>query len=223
MNKEQLIIANWKSFGSSEIISSFLKNFQNSKNLFLKIIFSPPACYFHLFNNNYILASQEISHNKDSTSSTGQLTCKILHDFNIKYAIIGHFEQRALNTFSIILEKMDYLLKNDIIPIFCISDINEFSTIQEKFLNFQDKTLIIAYEPIESIGTGEVNIETIKEKILFLQEKKINKNLKIIYGGSVNSYNIKKLKNELNVDGFIIGSASQDINSFNNIINLMHE
>ena len=79
------------------------------------------------------------------------------------------------------------------------------------------KNVIIAYEPVWAIGTGLIpstkdlfsSVEFIKDKI---------KNIKILYGGSVAPNNIKELKNIDNIDGFLIGGASQDPKKFIDII-----
>ena len=81
----------------------------------------------------------------------------------------------------------------------------------------KSKNILIAYEPVWSIGTGIIP----KQKELFdtitFIKKKI-KNLKVLYGGSVNSNNINQLKSIENIDGFLIGGASQDHKKFIDII-----
>ena len=79
------------------------------------------------------------------------------------------------------------------------------------------KSIIIAYEPVWSIGTGLIPKQTdLLETINFI--KKITMNCKVLYGGSVNPKNISELKTINNIDGFLIGGASQDPNKFIDII-----
>jgi len=80
------------------------------------------------------------------------------------------------------------------------------------------KNLLVAYEPIWSIGTGKVpNVSDIYEmhdhikKIVF---KKTNKKIRVLYGGSVNVENIHRILNIINVDGVLVGGASLKVKDF---------
>ena len=79
--------------------------------------------------------------------------------------------------------------------------------------------IIIAYEPVWSIGTGLIpKPSDLIKSISFIKKKLGKKPSKILYGGSVNSDNINQLKNINTIDGFLIGGASQDPNKFIDII-----
>ena len=78
-------------------------------------------------------------------------------------------------------------------------------------------SLIIAYEPVWSIGTGIIpKSDDLFKTISFI--KKVKKNYKVLYGGSVNPKNINQLKSINNIDGYLIGGASQDPKKFIDII-----
>ena len=79
------------------------------------------------------------------------------------------------------------------------------------------KNIIIAYEPVWSIGTGLIQKSSeLSKTITFI--KKENKKYKVLYGGSVNPKNINELRFVDNIDGFLIGGASQDSKKFIDII-----
>ncbi len=79
--------------------------------------------------------------------------------------------------------------------------------------------IIIAYEPVWSIGTGHVpKFEDLSKSILFIKDRFSKKSPKILYGGSVNGNNIDKLKDINSLDGFLIGGASQNSKKFIDII-----
>ena len=79
------------------------------------------------------------------------------------------------------------------------------------------KDIIIAYEPVWSIGTGLIpKPNDLYETVNFIK-KKMKKN-KVLYGGSVNPKNINNLKSINNIDGYLIGGASQDPKKFIDII-----
>jgi triosephosphate isomerase len=87
----------------------------------------------------------------------------------------------------------------------------------------KSNNILLAYEPTWSIGTGVIpKIDDLKKDIMFIK-KNLNKmfkndNVKILYGGSVNSNNILDLKKINDIDGFLIGGASQSPNKFIDII-----
>jgi len=79
--------------------------------------------------------------------------------------------------------------------------------------------LIVAYEPVWSIGTGIIpKSNDLYDVINFIKKKIKNKSVKVLYGGSVNNKNIHELKKIKNLDGFLIGGASQDPKKFIDII-----
>ena len=161
---------------------------------------------------------------------TGSINSIMLKNVGAKYVIIGHSENRqAGETDKLINLKVKSALKSGLKVIFCIGE-----TLKQKrkkrtkqVLNKQiklglnkinnHKKILIAYEPVWSIGTG-----LIPKRNELLQTitsiKSIKRNFKVLYGGSVNPKNINELKSINNIDGFLIGGASQDPNKFIDII-----
>ena len=238
-NKYMYFIANWKMFGVLNSVNSlnnvikFFKNFKKKK--LIKIIYCPPITLINpmkrKFRSSKIeVGAQNTHENENYGPFTGAVNSKMLKDVGAKYVIIGHSENRQLGeTNKLINLKIKSALKIGLKVIFCVGE-----TLQEKkkkvtkrVLNKQIKMglnkirlkndILIAYEPVWSIGTGVIpkQNELIKT-IDFI--KKIEKNLKILYGGSVNSKNIQELKFINNIDGFLIGGASQDSKKFIDII-----
>ena len=79
--------------------------------------------------------------------------------------------------------------------------------------------IIIAYEPVWSIGTGVIpKSEDLRKSVSFIKSKFRKKSPKVLYGGSVNANTITELKNISMIDGFLIGGASQDSKKFIDII-----
>ena len=152
----------------------------------------------------------------------------MIKNLGAKYIIIGHSENRAAgDTDSAINKKIYSALKSNLSVIFCIGE--TLSQKRKKLTNTilksqiinglrnlkTSKKIILAYEPVWSIGSGIIpkNSELLKN-ILFIKKilKKISmlKNTKILYGGSVNPKNIKVLNNIDELDGYLIGGASQN-------------
>ena len=154
----------------------------------------------------------------------------MLKNVGAKYIIIGHSENRQSGeTNKLINLKIKSALKSGLKVIFCIGE-----TLKEKrkkntkqVLNKQislglnkvknKNKVIIAYEPIWSIGSGLIpKSNDLFDTINFIKTK--IRNSKVLYGGSVNPKNINELKSINNIDGFLIGGASQDPKKFIDII-----
>lgn len=176
-------------------------------------------------------------------SFTGEVSVINLNDIGCEYCIIGHSESRE-NLKEInadISEKLENLFDYEISPIICVgeeeSDYNENKTISvlekqlEPIFNKIKETpnipeyleICVAYEPVWSIGTGKTaktsHLETIFAWLNDIAQKKTKHiNWKLIYGGSINYENIKKLKKIEFVDGFLIGGASLSFQEFEKIV-----
>ena len=238
-NKYIYFIANWKMFGNLKSLNSlhkvikFLRTFQ--KNKFAKIIYCPPSTLIRpmskkIKNSKIIVGAQNCHENETFGAFTGYINSSMLKNVGAKYVIIGHSENRKTGeTNKLINLKIKSALRSGLKVIFCIGE-----TLQEKrkkitkqVLNKQiklglnkiksQKKILIAYEPVWSIGTGLIPKSTeLFDTINFI--KKNYKKYKVLYGGSVNSKNINELKSINNIDGFLIGSASQDTKKFIDII-----
>ena len=187
------------------------------------IILCPTFMNINLtYGNKIILGSQNVS--KDENGAfTGEISASQLHDSGVKYTIVGHSERREYQkeTLEDIHEKMNRLFENDITPILCIGESLEerkSNQVREKLdieilsaikglTSEQKKKIIVAYEPIWSIGTGKIpTIEEIEETFGFI--KKVLPNNKILYGGSANEKNIDELKKSKLIDGYLLGGLS---------------
>ena len=161
---------------------------------------------------------------------TGSVNSSMLKSVGAKYVIIGHSENRqAGETDRLINLKIKSALKSGLRVIFCIGETLKAKRkkITKSVLNRQikaglkniknNKKIIIAYEPVWSIGTGIIpKSDDLFKTISFIKKEK--KNYKVLYGGSVNPKNINQLKSINNIDGYLIGGASHDPKKFIDII-----
>lgn len=164
-----------------------------------------------------LLGSQNVSKN-NTGAYTGEISAKDLKSYGVKYSIVGHSERREYQkeTNEDIKEKIIKLIENDITPILCIGESKEQrennsykEVLKEELFILKDinKDVIIAYEPIWSIGTGIIptNDEIIE---VFELIKSIRPNSKVLYGGSANNDNIDTLKQIDLIDGYLLGGLS---------------
>ncbi|MFC1613400.1 triose-phosphate isomerase [Patescibacteria group bacterium] len=175
---------------------------------------------------------------------TGEIAVSMLKEVKVEYVIVGHSERRRyLNeTDEMIHKKLKLLAEEKITPILCIGETFDERTANQKdyvivrqlikalegikFLD--DQKLIIAYEPIWVIGTGQavepeeanLSAKMIKTALLdIFSQKFIDNNIKVIYGGSVSSKDAKDFLSQENIDGALIGTASWNAEEFLRIIN----
>mgnify|MGYP002845823266 CR=1 FL=1 len=238
-NKYMYFIANWKMFGGLNSLNSlhnvikFYKSFKKKRNT--KIIFCPPSTLIRpmskkLKNSQIEVGAQNCHEQLTYGPYTGSINSKMLKNVGAKYVIIGHSEVRySGDTDRLINLKIKNAIQSGLKVIFCIGETlkEKKSKNTKKVLNKQIKLglnkirnkdkVIIAYEPIWSIGTGIIPKPDELSKIINFIKSKIKDN-KILYGGSVNPKNINELKSINNIDGYLIGGASQDSKKFIDII-----
>jgi len=238
-NKYMYFIANWKMFGKlSTLISlnkviKFLKNFKKSN--ITKIIYCPPSTLISpmskkITNSKIQVGAQNCHESLTYGASTGSINPEMLKNVGAKYVILGHSENRGSGeTDKLINAKIKSATKSGLKVIFCIGETlsQKRKKITKKILSKQialglqkvkkRKNIVIAYEPVWSIGTGVIpKPDELFGTINFIKKKV--RNIKVLYGGSVNPKNINELKLIKNIDGFLIGGASQDPKKFIDII-----
>jgi len=244
-----IIVANWKMNKDVKeanlFLEEFLLNMSWCNNQNLEILIAPPFPILShvkglIFNRSmdYKLdvCSQNCNHNNEG-AFTGEVSAKMLKSIGVNFGIVGHSERRQYfhETDDILLKKIEICFKNDLTPIFCFGESQQERS-SGKFLNIIQKQLlvlkeipeknrekiILAYEPVWAIGTGNTpTVEEIEQIHSFT--KNIFKNSKILYGGSLNSLNAKEILSLSYVDGGLIGGASLNASEFISIIRVANE
>ena len=238
-------IGNWKMFGIPKSIkilnkiNSFYSKDRNRKKY--RVIITPPfiliesyAKYFK--KKNILIGSQNCYHKDLFSSNTAAISPYMLKSVGAKFVIIGHSDNRQEGDTDLMLkEKIKYALKNNLKVVFCIGE-NKYEKKKKQTLivlkkqlikvlekNFNINNIIVAYEPIWSIGTGKIPT-SFELKITTIHIKKVLKdifkknNSKVLYGGSVDGNNVGMFKEIKEIDGFLIGGASKSSKKFIDII-----
>ena len=239
-NKYMYFIANWTMFGDLRTLNSLDKVIKlsktNIKNKF-KLIYCPPNTLIRplskrLKKTNIDVGAQNCHESDNFGAYTGHVNSKMLKNVGAKFIILGHSENRQEGeTDKLINSKIKSAIKTGLKIIFCIGE-----TLKEKkskktnqvlarqikkgLKSIKNKSnIIIAYEPVWSIGTGLIpKPNDLIKSVSFIKSKFGKKSPKILYGGSVNSGNINQLKNISTIDGFLVGGASQNAKKFIDII-----
>ena len=243
-----MIIANWKCNGSKAMINewtnNFLSNYVETKKAFIGI--APPSIYIESLLGTKLSKLKEInigSQDIDISSGarTGAISSEMILDFDCKFSIIGHSERRQLfNERNDEIKQKILKIAKKTITILCVGETREenkndqtrdilkkqLEVVKDIELN---NSLVIAYEPVWAIGTGNTptpnNINEIHKFIKdVVQSTSYNSEYPmVLYGGSVNQENAKSFFKEEFVDGALIGGASLDGKEFANIINIFNE
>ena len=246
INRNMFFVANWKMFGRPsyykilEKINRYIV--RHKKNKSLNIVACVPNTLITLYSNKLKktlikVGAQNCSEFQNDGPYTGSVSGEMIKDAGAKYVIIGHSESREQgDTDKIIKNKIESAFKAGLQIIFCfgetLSEKNKKKTKQiirnqiqkaitnKKFL----KKILFAYEPVWSIGSNKIPKITelnyiIRDIKKFVKHTyKNNKKIKVLYGGSVNSLNIEKLKLINQIDGYLVGGASQSSKKFIDIL-----
>ena len=246
-NKMKYFIGNWKMFGipTSITILQKINRFIKSDRKFnkkYKIVITPPhtlvQSYAKFFLNQKIMIGAQNCYHKDNFgANTGAISPMMFKSIGAEYVIVGHSDNRSEgDTNEMLKNKVENALKNNLKVIFCIGENKtekknnktsqvlkkQITNVLEKKLNYKD--IIVAYEPIWSIGTGQIPEEKdLLKTTIFI--KKVLKNIfkkqnipSVLYGGSVDGENIGQFKSLNEIDGFLIGGASKSDKKFIDII-----
>ena len=240
-----MIIANWKANGDFESnkvwCNHFIARMSSISAKFSGI--APSHLHFnqiksYLKDYDIEIGFQDID--IEGGARTGSISPSMAIDSDCSFCLIGHSERREIfnEDNNIISKKYQILSKSNIKPVLCIGEsFTEFQAgkteqklqtqIQECIQgNISSENLIIAYEPIWAIGTGNTpkpkDVNTIHEFIKDVVQSASEKNLRpqVLYGGSVNKSNAADFFVEKNIDGALVGGASLDADIFSDIIEI---
>ncbi|EAI7059099.1 triose-phosphate isomerase [Campylobacter coli] len=207
---------------SFKIYTNILNQYLEAKND--DIIVFPPSIAFLENELNFIQGAQNF-YPCVNGAFTGELGKEHLDEFGIKCVLIGHSERRALGDENLIKAKFDFAKEHAYKIVFCIGEdlklknsnqTLDFLKKQLEVIDLDYKNLIIAYEPIYSIGSGvSAKKEDIAKVLEFLSSLT---QAPLLYGGSVNEDNIKDILNIKHCSGVLIGSAALKAENFIKLI-----
>ena len=238
-------IGNWKMFGVPKSINILNKinsfhSKDKNRNKY-RVIITPPytliESYAKYFKNKKIsIGSQNCYQKEQFSSNTAAVSPFMLRSVGAKYTLVGHSDNRGEGDTDLMLkDKVKYALKNNLKVVFCIGE-NKSEKKKKKTLsvlkrqltkvlekNFNKNNIIVAYEPIWSIGTGKIpTASELKKTTIHIKnvlENIFKKNSPaVLYGGSVDESNVKMFKEIKEIDGFLIGGASKSSKKFIDII-----
>jgi triosephosphate isomerase len=250
MSRTPLIVGNWKMNKTIKETKDFCRRLKNEltvqKNGPVEVAVAPPftalaAAAEAFLGSTIAVAAQDVFW-AESGAFTGEISPPLLADAGCRYAVIGHSERRQYfgENDESVNKKAVALMKAGLIPILCLGEsLKErqgglaFSVVERqtreglKDLGVQNPAdLVIAYEPVWAIGTGQTatpqqaqEIQAFLRKLLReLFSPAMAQGVRILYGGSVKPDNSAELMAMEDVDGALVGGASLDVQSFVEIV-----
>ena len=242
--RDKIVAGNWKmnnDLAQTEDLLASLK-LQTKEKPGVRVIVAPPFTnLYHAFDSlrksSIEVAAQNMNENKNG-AFTGEISAEMLTSVGVKTVILGHSERRSTfkETDEVLAKKVDAALENDMEVIFCCGeelkerkDGRHFDVVKEQLekglfhiSEEQWKKVVIAYEPVWAIGTGETaSPEQAQEMHAFIRKtigekygEGVANEVAILYGGSVKPANAKEIFAKKDVDGGLIGGASLKAEDF---------
>jgi len=247
-SEQPLVVGNWKM--NPQSVSMAIRLAKEIKKKIarthdVEIVITPPSVYLDAVRvirnekNLFKLGAQN-AHWEKLGAHTGEVSLSMLQSLDVEYVIIGHSERRkAGETNEEVHNKIQATIKQGMTAIVCVGEEKrDHGALYLNHIEQQIKTacaglskaklsqLVIAYEPIWAIGTGNnATPEDVHEMKLFIQktvsdiyDRNFAQKVRILYGGSVTSKNAEMLMEQGMVDGFLVGGASLHADEFNTII-----
>lgn len=244
---KKIIIANWKcnpttSKEAQKMISFLKQGLKKVKKA--EVVICPPFVYLasSKFQESRVKLGSQDCFWEEKGAFTGEISAKMLKDLGVKYVILGHSERRYIfgETSESVAKKVKAVLNLSLTPIVCIGetlqDRKETKTFQvieaqlkqslQGIAKNQINKVILAYEPVWAIGTGN-NCSSdealtvslfLRKLILNIAGRKAVQGLRILYGGSVSVDNaVEYLQND-SINGLLVGGASLDSKEFISIV-----
>jgi triosephosphate isomerase len=235
-----IIAGNWKMYKTQAQALEFLQVFkakldetEDFKEVLLCVPFTDLSVVSKILHGGIIRLGAQNIHWEAEGAFTGEISGQMLEEIGVDYVIVGHSERRQYFAESDRTVNLRLLAaqKAGLTPILCVGetkqqrDANQTEEViinQLKYAlpNVDQKRLVIAYEPIWAIGTGETCASTEANRVIKLIRSRLsNFDVTIQYGGSVKPDNIDEIMGQPEIDGVLVGGASLDPIGFARIVN----
>ncbi|QTD37439.1 triose-phosphate isomerase [Polaribacter batillariae] len=248
--RTKIVAGNWKMNNDKEQTKKLIKSLKKSiKKMPLKntrVIVSPTfvnlSSAVKKAENSKIEVVAQNMHQATNGAFTGEVSGDMLKAIGVKTVILGHSERRTYfgETDKNLAEKVNTVIDKEMETIFCFGELledrksdNHFAVVESQLnnalfhLEAKDwKNIILAYEPVWAIGTGETaSPEQAQEMHAFIRsiiekkyDAKVAEKVSILYGGSVKPTNAEEIFSKPDVDGGLIGGAALHVDDFTAII-----
>jgi triosephosphate isomerase (TIM) len=238
--RKVIIAGNWKMYKTqgeaSEFLMEFISQIDNvpeSREVVLCVPFTDLTIVNKSLHGNRIRLGAQNVHWEDCGAYTGEISASMLTEMGVRYVIVGHSERRQYfgETDETVNLRLQAAQKSGLIPILCVGETKQqrdagetegviIEQLQKDLVGIDRDRLVVAYEPIWAIGTGETCEVTEANRVIGLIRDRVgNPHVTIQYGGSVKSSNIDEIMAQPEIDGVLVGGASLVASDFARIVN----
>ncbi|MCC5884084.1 MAG: triose-phosphate isomerase [Halomonas sp.] len=237
-----LIAGNWKMNGSASLVEEFGRSFaEQALPASLDIVILPPFPYLdaarQAFDGTPLRLGAQTLNPLHSGARTGEVSGRMLKEFGVAFALVGHSERRQLyrEDDEAVHDRLLAALNVDITPILCVGEtleerdagktmevvLRQVGYVMARLEPDQRERVVIAYEPVWAIGTGRTATpEQAQEVMAGIRQyqagydRELAAGLRLLYGGSMNAGNAAELLAQPDIDGGLVGGASLKVDDF---------
>jgi triosephosphate isomerase (TIM) len=219
-----------------EFLQAFLPSLENTpddRDIILCAPFTTLTSMSKNLHGSRVQVGAQNVHWEEAGAYTGEIAGAMLTEIGVRFVVVGHSERRQYfgETDETVNLRLKAAQKNRITPILCVGETKAqrdageteshlIGQIEQGLVGVDQAHLIIAYEPIWAIGTGDTCAAEEANRVIGLIRSQLkNPNVTIQYGGSVNPKNVDELMAQPEIDGALVGGASLTADSFSRIVN----
>jgi triosephosphate isomerase len=235
-----VIAGNWKMFKtqaeSQEFLQGFLPTLEDTpqdREVVLCVPFTDLSLLSKSLHGSRVQLGAQNVHWEDSGAYTGEISGLMLQEIGVRYVVVGHSERRQYfgETDETVNLRLKGAQRNGLTPVLCVGETKQqrdagetesliISQLETDLVNIDQGNLVIAYEPIWAIGTGDTCEASEANRVIGVIRKQLkNPDVPIQYGGSVKPNNIDEIMAQPEIDGVLVGGASLEPASFARIVN----
>jgi len=239
--RRTLVAGNWKMNASQAQTESLVAGILDAGELDCDIAVFPPSLYLTqavaLASGSHLSVGGQNCADQISGAFTGEVSAQMLADCGAQMVIIGHSERRTLygETDGVVLAKTRLALDSGLVAVVCVGETlderkagdaenvvaTQLALLLKELSDSDWDKVVIAYEPVWAIGTGETatpeqaqQIHAAIRGMLAGRSAAIAERTQILYGGSVKAANAAELFSQPDIDGGLVGGASLDVAEF---------
>ncbi len=233
--RKVVIAGNWKMYKTQAEASAFVQQLMPQLNgvpedreLVLCAPFTALGLLADKLRGSRIKVGAQNIHWEKSGAYTGEISGPMLQEIGVRYVVVGHSERRQFfgETDATVNARLKAAQVSGLTPILCVGetkqqrDANETEAViaaqvEKALIDVNQYNLVIAYEPIWAIGTGDTCASEEANRVVGLIRAQLeNQEISIQYGGSVKPANVDEIMAQSEIDGALVGGASLEADSF---------
>jgi triosephosphate isomerase len=237
-----VIAGNWKMHKTQGDAMAFLQGFMgqlsetpDDREVVLCVPYTAIGSLSKNLHGSRVKIGAQNIHWAEEGAYTGEISGDMLEELGVRYVIVGHSERRQYfgETDATVNQRLLAAQRHGLVPILCVGETKEqrdageaealiSKQLEKDLVDVDQSNLVIAYEPIWAIGTGDTCESAEANRVIGEIRKQLkNQDVPIQYGGSVKPGNIDEIMAQPEIDGALVGGASLQPDDFGRIVNFV--